>query len=261
MTGILAGKVAIVTGAGRGIGRAIAEQFAGEGAKVVVSSRSPGNVEETVTAIRAAGGEAIGVTCDVSERADVARTIAAAVDSWGGIDILVNNAQSFGTRASPERKSLDSPVESVTEEEWDWVYATGLKGTLYAMQAAFPHMKARGGGSIINFGTGRGIMSTPMTSAYNATKEAVRSLSRTAANEWGVHNIRVNVINPAIDTDAFRADIPTEEERRAVEAMIPLRRIGVPREAARVAVFLAGPDSSYLTGMLFTVDGGLTSQP
>ncbi len=258
---ILNGKIAIVTGAGRGIGRAIAEQYAAEGARVVVASRTLANVDETVAAIRTAGGEAMGVACDVSERSDIIRAVDAAVEAWGGVDILVNNAQSFGTRAKPERKSLDSPIETVTEEEWDWVYATGLKGTLYAMQAAFPHMKARGGGSIINFGSGRGIMSTPMTSPYNAAKEAVRSLSRTAANEWGVHNIRVNVINPAIDTDAFRADITTPEARRAVEMMIPLRRIGVPLEAARVAVFLAGPDSSYLTGMLFTVDGGLTSLP
>ena len=257
----LRGKVAVVTGAGRGIGRAIAEEFAAEDAKVLVASRTEAGVVAVVDAIRALGGEAIGVTCDVSRRADVDRTIAAAIDAWGGIDILVNNAQSFGTPGDPRRKSLDSAIESVTEEEWDWVYSTGLKGTLYFMQGAFSSMKERGGGGIINFGSGRGIISTPLTGAYNAAKEAIRSLSRTAANEWGTHGIRVNVINPAIDTDAFRADVPTDEAREAVRAMIPLGRIGTPHEAARTAVFLASPDASYLTGMTIHLDGGMTSIP
>lgn len=257
----LLGKIAIVTGAGRGIGRAIAEQFAAEGARVVVASRTPKTIDEVVSAIHIAGGEAIGIRCDVSDKGDIARTVDCAVSAWGGVDILVNNAQSFGTRENPLLKTPDRGVEVVSEDEWDWTYTTGLKATLRFMQAVFPSMKDRGGGAIINFGSGRGILSTPMTSPYNATKEAIRSLSRTAANEWGVHNIRVNVINPAIDTDAFRADIPTDEGRRAVEALIPLRRIGTPQEAARIALFLAGPDSGYITGQSFDVDGGMISRP
>jgi NAD(P)-dependent dehydrogenase (short-subunit alcohol dehydrogenase family) len=261
MPGVLEGKIAVVTGAGRGIGRAIAEEFAAEGAKVVVASRTPRTVDEVVDRIAAAGGVALGAACDVSRRADVEAAVDTAVNAWGGVDILVNNAQSFGTRDNPELRSPNSPIDSVSEDEWDWVYATGLKGTLYAMQAAFPHMKARGGGSVFNFGSARGILSTPGTGAYNATKEAIRGLSRTAANEWGAYNIRVNVINPVIDTDAYRADVPTEEMHQLTLGMIPLGKLGRPREAARVAVFLAGPDASYLTGMVFSVDGGMTSRP
>ncbi|MDB6060869.1 MAG: Short-chain dehydrogenase [Verrucomicrobiaceae bacterium] len=261
MSMCLLGKIAVVTGAGRGIGRAIAEQFAAEGAKVVVASRTAETVDEVVSAIRSAGGEAMGVRCDVSVVSDINSAVDCAAKTWGGIDIMVNNAQSFGTREKPLLKTADRGVEEVSEEEWDWIYTTGLKATLRFMQAVFPQMKARGGGSIINFGSARGILSTPMTSPYNAAKEAIRSLSRTAANEWGAHNIRVNVINPVIDTDAYREDISTEAGRKAVEAMIPLRRVGTPLEAARVALFLAGSDSSYITGQSFDVDGGLVSRP
>lgn len=257
----LLGKVAIVTGAGRGIGRAIAEEFAAEGCKVVVASRTKATVDAVVAAIHSKGGEAIGVVCDVGRKVDIAQTVERSIKTWGAVDILVNNAQSFGTRDKPETITPSRGVESVTEDEWDWTYETGLKATLRFMQAVFPSMKARGGGAIINFGSGRGILSTPMTSPYNANKEAIRSLSKTAANEWGQHNIRVNVMNPAIETDAFREDVPGEEARKAVENMIPLRRIGVPQECARVAAFLAGPDAGYLTGLSVDVDGGMISRP
>jgi NAD(P)-dependent dehydrogenase (short-subunit alcohol dehydrogenase family) len=214
-----------------------------------------------VEKIRASGGDAIGITCDVSERSAIRDVVAKTVEAYGGVDILVNAAQSFGTKRNPQLKNPGTPLELVDDEEWDRVFDTGLKGTLYAMQAAFPHMKARGGGRIINFGSMRGIISTPMTVAYNATKEAIRGLSRTAANEWGQYGITVNVINPVIETDAYRADLPTPAVRQQFEDTIPVRRIGQPRDCARVAVFIAGPDASYMTGLTFAVDGGLTSRP
>lgn len=259
--GILDGKVAIVTGSGRGIGRAIAEEYATEGAKVVVASRTAGTVDEVVDGIRARGGEATGICCNVGEAGQIRDMVARTVATYGGVDILVNNAQGFGTRTNPMSANPGTPTELVSEEEWDWVFDTGFKATLRAMQAAFPHMKARGGGRIINFGSMRGLISTPNTAAYNVTKEAVRSLSRTTANEWGQYGIRVNVINPVIATDAYNTDLPTPEIREQFAQTIPLRYAGMPRDAARVAVFLAGPDSAYITGMSFTVDGGLVSMP
>ncbi len=130
------------------------------------------------------------------------------------------------------------------------------------MQAVFPHMQARGGGRIINFGSRRGITSEPDSAAYNCSKEAIRALSRTAANGWGQYGINVNVINPVIETDAARGMFAQQPGiRDRTEKAIPLRRWGTPHDCARVAVFLAGPDASYLTGMTFTVDGGLTSLP
>ena len=261
MTGLLTGKVAIVTGASRGIGRAIAEEYAREGASVVVASRTAGSVEAVAADIRKAGGEAIGIACDMGNRAQILAMVAQAAERFGGIDILVNNAQGFGTRAQPRVANPPTPLEDFTEAEWDWVFDTGLKGTLFAMQAAFAHLKARGGGAIINFGSMRGTIATPFTAAYNATKEAIRVLSRTAANEWGQYGIRVNVINPVIATDAYHADVPTEAARAAFAGTIPLRFVGEPRDAARVAVFLAADDSRYLTGQTLYTDGGLVSIP
>ena len=261
MAGILNNKVAIVTGASRGIGRSIAGEFAREGAKVVVASRTAASVEQAAEEICAEGGEAIGIACDMGSAEQISAMVAEAARHFGGIDILVNNAHGFGTRDAPARSNPPTPLEDFSDAEWDWVFDSGLKGTLYAMQQAFPHMKAGGGGSIINFGSMRGTIATPYTAAYNAAKEAIRALSRTAAAEWGQHGIRVNVINPVIATDSYYDDVPTEEARQAFESTIPLRFMGQPQDAARVAVFLAGPDSRYLTAQTLYVDGGLVSIP
>lgn len=260
--GILDGKVAIVTGAGRGIGRAIAEEYAREGARVTVASRTPSTVDEVVSGIEAAGGTALGVVCDVGEPADIRAMVDRAVATFGTVDVLVNNAQSFGSRSAPAVSSPATPTEELGDEEWDWTFETGVRATLRAMQAVFPHMRAAGGGRIINFGSRRGIMCNPESAAYNCNKEATRALSRTAANEWGRHGINVNVINPVIETDAARGVFAQQPgAREQTEQAIPLRRWGQPYDCARVAVFLAGPDSSYLTGMTFMVEGGLTTLP
>jgi 2-hydroxycyclohexanecarboxyl-CoA dehydrogenase len=259
----LEGKVAIVTGAGRGIGRAIAMDLAAEGARVVVSSRTLATVENVVTEIRAKGGTAISVACDVGSREQVNATVDRAVAEYGTVDILVNNAQSFGTAAAPTGSPHFCPLEDFREDEWDFTFLTGAKATLYAMQAVFPLMKAQGTGKIINFGSGNGIGAMTGTAAYNATKEAIRSLSRTAAAEWGKHGINVNVIIPTIVTDSaadFFEGRPGIEEKLAKQ--IPMRRFGdVNRDIGPVAVFLASTDSDYITGQAIHVDGGQILRP
>lgn len=261
--GKLDGKVAIVTGAGRGIGRAIALGYAAEGACVTVASRTPATVDAVVAEVEAGGADALGVTADVGERDDVERMVATTVECFGRVDILVNNAQAFGSKERPEGSPGYVPVEDFPDDVWDHTFQTGLKGTLYGMQAAFPHMRDQGGGKIINFGSGNGIGAMKGSAAYNATKEAIRALSRTAAAEWGKHGIYVNVIIPTMITDSAHAFF---EARPGIEdklvTQIPLRRFGdVERDIAPVAVFLGSSDSDYVTGQAIHVDGGQILRP
>jgi 2-hydroxycyclohexanecarboxyl-CoA dehydrogenase len=256
----LTDKVAIVTGAGRGIGRGIALAFAAEGAKVVAASRSADTVQSLYAEIEAAGGHALGVPCDVADKAQIQSMVARAVERFGTVDILVNNAQSFGTRDAPKPYPPRRGVEEAVDEEWEYTLRTGLMATLWAMQAVFPIMKARGGGKIINFGSMSGQRGESRTAPDNATKEAIRALTRTAAREWGRYKINVNVINPAALSHALQAvqkdlGLPPGTENAA---HIPLRRLGDPqRDIAPVAVFLASSDSDYVTGMTVMADGGL----
>jgi NAD(P)-dependent dehydrogenase (short-subunit alcohol dehydrogenase family) len=260
--GVLDGRIAIVTGSSRGIGRAIAIDYAREGASVVVSSRRLESCRPVVDEIEAAGGTAIAVACDVGVRAQVDALVAAAVERFGGLDVLVNNAQSFGRPEAPTEAPGNTGVEAFDEAEWDHTFQTGLKATLYAMQAAFPHLRERGG-KVINFGSANGIQGMHGTAAYNCTKEAIRALTRTAAAEWGKHGIYVNVINPTIvtdSTDAFFATRPGIEEK--ITRQIPLRRLGsVDRDIGPVAVFLASSASDYMTGQTIQVDGGQMLRP
>ncbi|MDE2621094.1 MAG: SDR family oxidoreductase [Sphingomonadales bacterium] len=258
MTGTLEGRVAIVTGSGRGIGRGIAVELAREGARVVVASRSLGNLEDTLGEIEAFGGTAIGAVCDVGEHDDIKATVAKAVETFGGLDILVNNAQAFGTKANPDPSPVLTPIEDFRDEEWERTLLTGVTASYRFMKAAFPHLKASGRGRIINLGSQWGQIGNAGSVAYNAGKEAIRGLSRTAAREWGQHGITCNVINPTVETDALRnhARVNPELSRNSM-MQIPMRRYGhTHKDAGRIAVFIAGDDASYLTGMTFMVDGG-----
>jgi NAD(P)-dependent dehydrogenase (short-subunit alcohol dehydrogenase family) len=245
--GRLAGRVAVITGASQGIGLAIARAFVQEGAAVVVSARRGDVLAEEAGKLGGEGANVVAVTADVGKREDAARTIAAAVDCFGRLDILVNNAQA----------TRQAGVESITDDAIALTFGSGLFGTLYHMQAAFPHLKARGG-SVINFGTRQGIFGEPGDGVYGANNEGIRALSRSAAREWGQFGIRVNVINPAGLSPAA-AKFFEENPERGQKYMddISLRRFGdLDSDIAPVAVFLASDDSRYVTGQTINADGG-----
>ena len=254
----LEGKVAIVTGSGRGIGRGIALRYGREKMKVVVASRTQSTVDSVVKEIKGFGGAVLGVTCDVGYQDQIQAMVAKTLEAFGTVDVLVNNAQGFGVEAEPARTPVLTPLEDYGNDQWEYTFRTGASATLWTMQAVFPAMKENGGGSIINFGSRWGLWGMEGAAAYNATKEAIRALSRTAAREWGKYNITVNVINPTLmteATDAFYKDKPDLVEKKLQDT--PLRRFGDPeQDGGGVAAFLASRDSSFLTGMTFAVDGG-----
>jgi 2-hydroxycyclohexanecarboxyl-CoA dehydrogenase len=179
-------KTAIVTGAGQGLGRGIALVLASRGANVVLTGRTEATLRAVGGEIEGAGGCATTVVGDVGNRDDVARMVDLALDAFGAVDILVNNAQS----------SRPGPLIGITDEDMDLTFPSGALGTLYCMQACYPHLKARGGGSIVNFGSSTAITGDKGFGPYVMTKEAIRGLTRLAANEWGPDNIRVNVVCP-----------------------------------------------------------------
>ena len=257
--GNLQGKIAIITGAGRGIGRGIALRYGAEGMKIAVVSRTASTVEAVVNEIKAGGGTAIGITCDVGYQDQIKAMVQKTVDAFGAVDVLANVAQGFGTESEPAGSPVITPLEEYRDGEWEYTFRTGATATLWAMKAVFPHMKTRGG-RIINFGSIWGIEGYPGSAAYNATKEAIRALTRTAAREWGKHNIKVNCINPVIFTDAA-ASVAKERPNLKTELVqkVPIGRLGEPyRDAGGLALFLASEESDFLTGMTFPLDGGYT---
>ena len=253
----LKNKVAIVTGAGRGIGRGIALRYGAAGLKVVVASRTTSTVEAVVGEIKADGGTAVGITCDVGDQDQIKSMVNQTIGAFGTVDVLVNVAQGFGTPSEPAGSPVITPLEEYRDAEWEHTFRTGATATLWAMKAVFPHMKARGG-RIINFGSKWGVEGYPGSAAYNATKEAIRALTRTGAREWGKYGIRVNCINPVIATDAAAAvakDRPGLMEE--LVKLTPVGRLGEPyRDAGGLALFLASDDSDFLTGHTFPLDGG-----
>jgi 2-hydroxycyclohexanecarboxyl-CoA dehydrogenase len=229
---------------------------------VIVASRTGTTVTSVTGEIVEAGGSAHGITCDVSSRDAVLAMVRESVETFGPVDVLINSAQSFGLPGSGEQTPVYRPLELFPDDVWDYTFATGLKASLYCMQAVFPHMKDRGG-RIINFGSGNSILAVEGTAAYNTNKEAIRTLTRTAAREWGQYGITANTIIPMIETESFTSFM---EERPGMREQIlstsPLRRIGaLDRDVGPLILFLSSPASGYLTGMTFMLDGGMVNAP
>lgn len=246
----LAGKVAIITGAGQGIGAAIAECYAREGAKVLITGRTLSKLEEVAKTIVDAGGACIPLEALAGEIEDAKKTVGRAVSEWGRIDILVNNAHTF-TDYLP---ILDDKMEENCKID----FQSAFFGSLQLMQLCHPHMKEQGGGAIINMGSSYGPRSEPGFLAYSASKEAIRSLTRTAAKEWGPDGIRVNTILPSALTPKsiwYLEDSGTYDLELAKVAM---HRFGEPKDIAPTCLFLASDEGNFVTGQTIGVDGGST---
>lgn len=253
--GRLVGRVALVTGAGRGVGRGIARRLAREGAAVVVADIDVASGEAVAAEIGdGLGAEGLFVPTDVSRRDEVEAMVAATVDRFGGLDVLVNNAQWVSDKV---------PLEQKTDEMLAGTLDSGLWATFWGMQAALPHLRARGGGRVINLCSLIGRTGQPGYADYAATKQAIEGLTRVAANEWARHGILVNAIAPVARTpavDRYAADHP--EAVRAAEQANPLGRLGDPeQDIGGVALFLASDDARYVTGTTIYADGGAHLRP
>lgn len=247
--GVLDGKVALITGAGQGVGAGMARALAKEGARIAVVGRTESKLVETCAAIADFGGVAEPFVCDISKREQLGPMVARVVEVFGGIDILINNANA----------SALGPLLEVTPKLLDRAMAVGPVATLFLMQLCHPHLKARGGGSIVNLVSSSAVRwDTSGYGLYAATKEAMRSLTRTAASEWGADGIRVNAIAPhALSPGLQWWTENNPEEAAEFVRSIPLGRIGdCEQDIGRAVVFLVGPDAGYLTGATIPLDGG-----
>ena len=246
----LAGKVAIVTGAGQGIGEAIAVGYAAEGAKVVITGRTKSKLDEVVGRIEAAGGTAIGIEALAGNKEHAAMTVGRAIAEWGRVDALVNNAHTFTDYLPIEDPKM--------EENCNVDFQSAFFGSLQLMQLCFPHMVKQGGGSIINMGTGFSIRCEPGFLAYAASKEAIRALTKTAAREWGKHKIRVNTILPSALTPKSIRYLEESGTYDLELAKVAMGRFGEPKDIAPTAIFLASDASNFVTGQTIGVEGGTT---
>jgi 3-oxoacyl-[acyl-carrier protein] reductase len=244
----LANKVAVVTGASKGIGAAIAKALAAEGAAVVVNyASSKAGADAVVGAITKAGGRAIAVRGDVSKGADATALIAAAVKAYGRLDILVNNSGVYEF----------APVEAITEEKFHWMFNINVLGLLLTTQAAIAHLGP--GGSIINIGSAVTKLLPPNSAVYTATKGAVDAITGVFAKEFGARQVRVNAINPGmVETEGVHAaGFIGSDFQKGLVAQTPLGRIGQPDDISAIAVFLASDDARWLTGERLQASGGM----
>jgi len=246
--GRLDGKVAVVTGAGRGIGRGVALALGKEGSNVVVVDMNSDNCVRTAEEIGAHGVRTLSAPCNVSRREEVKAVVTACVANFGTVDILVNAAQSMRE---------DVRFEDTTDEDMALALGSGLMGTLYFMQGCFPYMKERGG-KIINFASAAGLEGHAGWTAYAASKEAIRAITRVACHEWGIYKINVNVVCPlAASPNMLAWGEANPGMLDLIAAMAPLKRLGdCENDIGHAVVFLASADSDYITGQTLMVDGG-----
>ncbi|MCE5210991.1 MAG: 3-oxoacyl-ACP reductase FabG [Deltaproteobacteria bacterium] len=244
----LKNKVAIVTGASKGIGKAIAIRFAREGASVVLASRSLNALEDIVQEIKKSGGEAMAVSVDIRKVESINDLVKKTVDRYGRLDLLVNNAGI----------TMGGPSEDISPENWRAALETDLFGVFFASQAAARVMIPQGGGNIINISSVNGILAAPKRAAYCASKAAVNELTKVLAIEWADRKIRVNAIAPGYVRTELVQDV-IDKGAISLEAIIkrtPQGRIGEVEDIAGLAVYMAGDESSYMTGSIVNIDGG-----
>ncbi|MCI0492183.1 MAG: SDR family oxidoreductase [Planctomycetes bacterium] len=245
----LAGRHAVVTGGSRGIGLAIARTFAAAGAKVTLCSRKEGHVNSAVREIETSGGAACGLVADVGRADDISRLADAAEAHFGPVDVLVNNAATnrhFG------------PIERITEDDWDHTLTVNLKGPLLLSQRFGQRMIEGGGGTIVNIASAAGLQAAPRMGAYSVSKAALIMLTKVLAREWGRFGVRVNCICPGlVQTDLSESLWDDATRREAILATMAFNRIGQPDEIAGAALYLASNASSFTTGAVLQVDGGM----
>ena len=244
-------KVALVTGGGTGIGEAIAKVFAREGAKVAVTGRRKDQLERVVREIGRTGKQALALPGSVTNEADVREAVAATVRTFGRLDVLVNNAGNLFHTA---------PLHETTDHIWDETFDVFMKGTFRFIRAAIPQMLQQGGGSILNISTIGGLKAVPIFEghAYQAAKAGVIMLTKTVAVHYAKHNIRCNCICPAgVETPGVGDMLADPQAKAGFAAFHPLGRLGQPEDIAEPAVYFASNESSWTTGSILTVDGGV----
>ena len=246
----LDGKVALVTGATRGIGKSIAEELARAGAKVAICSRKAEACEQVRLEFEKSGFEVLARPCNVSRKEELQAFVDAVAARWGPLDIVVANAAS---------NPYYGPLTGIEDEAFDKIFANNVKSVLWLAGMTLPGMAGRGGGSFILVGSIGGILANTVIGAYGISKAAGHHLVRNLAAEWGPRNVRVNAIAPGLIKTEFARAL-WEDEKRAAEriAATPLRRLGVPRDIGGIAVFLASPAAAFVTGQCIVADGGVT---
>ncbi len=246
----LKGKVALVTGATRGIGKSIAEELARAGAKIAVCSRKAEACDQVRAEFEKQGFEVLARACNVSRKEELQALVEATAARWGGIDIVVANAAT---------NPYYGPLTGIGDEAFDKIFANNLKSVLWLAGMTLPGMATRGGGSFILVGSIGGILANTVIGAYGMSKAAGHHLVRNLAAEWGPKNVRVNAIAPGLIKTEFARAL-WEDEKRARERVeaTPLRRLGEPRDIGGIAVFLAAPAGAFVTGQCIVADGGVT---
>jgi len=246
----LTGRVALVTGSSRGIGRAIAHQMAARGARVVVSSRKQDACDAVVAEITDAGGQAVAIACHIGKKDELQALVDGAAQHFGPIDILVCNAAT---------NPVYGPTAEITDDAWDKILETNVRGTFWLCNMVLPGMAKAGGGAVIILSSIAALRGNDVIGTYGVSKAAEAALARNLAVEWGPRHIRVNAIAPGlIRTDFAKALLDDPERQRQAEQRTPLRRIGEPDDIAGVAVMLASKAGAYITGQTLVADGGET---